>query len=291
MSGALVVLERLRTSFDLKIGSHTARGGTQIKGVSGEAIKRILNSFGETRPFVSEGGRTNRGLRGEIESMLVALKELGLHHAPSSDREEVLSSFQRFLVEQICEFHGQQRLKLTHDPSKSAWQAVQDLLSVAQEVGKEGPVAQHLVGAKLQLRFPNLEISNESYSTADAQLGRIGDFQVKDTGFHVTVAPMSGVYERCKQNLEQGFRTYLIVPDRYLQAARQNAESISPGRITVESIESFVSQNLDELSVFSADSLKIGFKKLLEKYNQRVDLAEMDKSLLIEIPPNLLSCS
>jgi hypothetical protein len=42
--------------------------------------------------------------------------------------------------------------------------------------GKDGPVAQYLVGAKLALRFPTEKIGNESYSTADVQLNRPGDF-------------------------------------------------------------------------------------------------------------------
>ena len=58
-------------------------------------------------------------------------------------------------------------------------------------------------------------------------------------------------------------------------------------RIDVASIESFVADNIGELSNFSADQLAHGFLRLLEEYNRRVDLAELDKSLMIEIPANL----
>jgi hypothetical protein len=161
------------------------------------------------------------------------------------------------------------------------------LLSAARDTGKEGPVAQHLVGAKLQLRFPDIAVGNESYSTADEQLGRPGDFYIGDTAFHVTVAPMIGVYEKCKHNLENGYRVFLLVPERAVTGARQNAELMGPGRIAVESIESFVGQNIEELSYFSRDKLKNGFRRLLETYNDRVDAAETDKSMLVEIPRNL----
>ena len=60
-----------------------------------------------------------------------------------------------------------------------------------------------------------------------------------------------------------------------------------PGRIAVESIESFVGQNIEELSYFTRDKLKNGFRRLLETYNDRVDAAETDKSMLVEIPRNL----
>jgi hypothetical protein len=47
-------------------------------------------------------------------------------------------------------------------------------------------------------------------------------------------------------------------------------------RIAVESIESFVGQNIGELSYFSRDKLKRGFRRLLETYNDRVNAAETD---------------
>jgi len=68
--------------------------------------------------------------------------------------------------------------------------------------------------------------------------------------FSVTVSPMPAVYEKCKRNIEEGLRVYLLVPDGRLVGARQNAEAIVIGKITVESIESFVGQNVEELSVF-----------------------------------------
>jgi len=98
---------------------------------------------------------------------------------------------------------------------------------------------------------------------------------------------MPKVFERCKENLDQGYRPYLLVSHSRLAAAREIAEMTAPGRIAVESIESFVSQNIEELSRFSKDRLARGFLSLLEMYNQRVDKTENDKSLLIEIPPNL----
>ena len=69
--------------------------------------------------------------------------------------------------------------------------------------------------------------------------------------------------------------------------ARQNAQAASPDRIAVESIESFIANNIEELSQFAKDELKSGFRRLLETYNQRVDAIELDKSLLIEIPASL----
>lgn len=288
ISAALVVLERLKENYQLEIEVHTAEGGAQISGASGQAVKKILAKFGETRPFAKEGGRTNRGGRGDIKKMLETLKKTDLNMLPSDKRNDLLNQMQKFLVSKVVEFHNRQRIKMLYDPFKSTWQNISGLLSAARETGKEGPLAQHLVGAKLQLRFPEISVGNESYSTADDQLGRPGDFYIGDTAFHVTVAPMSPVYEKCQDNLKNGYRVYLLVPERALTGARQNAELMVPGgHIAVESIESFVGQNIEELSLFTRDKLKTGFRRLLEMYNVRVNATETDKSMLVEIPKNL----
>jgi hypothetical protein len=174
-----------------------------------------------------------------------------------------------------------------YTPTKTTWQTVQDLLLTARENGKDGPVAQHLVGAKLELRFPDLSIGKESYSTADDQLGRPGDFGIGDTAFHVTVAPMPALFEKCAQNIREGYRVFLLVPDRTLSGTRQNAELIMPGRMVAESIESFVSTNIEELSLFTHTKVVSGLRRLLETYNRRVSAAETDKSMLVDIPKNL----
>lgn len=288
IAAALVVLEKLKSDYVLDLASHRAPGGAQIRGASGAAVQRILLRFGETRRFVKEGGRTNRGGPGNIEGMLNALRSAALDDLDPSQRTEVIDVLQAYMVGKVLEYHNRQRLKIVYDPAQSTWQSINDLLGEAERTGKAGPVAQYLVGAKLQLRFSNMDVGNESYSTADDQLQRPGDFCVGDTAIHVTVAPMPGVYEKCKRNLEVGFRVYLLVPDRLLIGTRQNAASVASGRVSVESIESFVSQNIEELSQFSKDRLSNGFRNLLETYNRRVDAVELDKSLLVEIPSNLL---
>lgn len=287
IAGALVVLENLKNEFDLDIDAHTAEGGAQISGTSGSAVRRILEQFGETRPFVSEGGRTNRGLRGAIKNMLDAIRNAGLQLLNEGERTAALEKMQSVLVEKVHDFHSQKRLEVIYNAANSTWQLINDLLDKAREADKEGAVAQYIVGAKLQLRFPGTEVSNDSYSTADVQLGRKGDFLIGDTVLHVTVAPMPAVYDKCQRNLIEGYKVYLLVRERSVVGTKQNADSTAPGQITVESIESFVSQNIDELSVFSRGEHLMAVRRLLDTYNKRVDAVENDKSMMVEIPPNL----
>jgi hypothetical protein len=284
---ALVVLERLKDDYNLSLSAHRAAGGSQLQGASGAAVKEILAVFGEHRPFLSEGGRTNRGGPGDIDSMLQMLQSLQLQACSMKERRRILVGLQAFLAERVRDWHNRQRLTFAFDQSKTSWQIVRDLLDKARETGKEGPVAQYLVGAKLQLRYPDLDVDNFSYSTSDVQHGRAGDFHLRGTAFHITIAPMTGVFEKCRTNLRDGLRVYLLVPDSFVVGARQNAEGIEPGRIFVESIEAFVGGNLDEMGEFEYAQTIEQFRSLLSAYNKRVDAVELDKSMLIEIPKPL----
>jgi hypothetical protein len=287
VAAALVVLERLAADFDLDLAAHTARGGAQVKGLTVGAVADILARFGETRPFLREGGRTNRGARGDVATMLSALRRAGIDRLPAGERAQLLADLQECLVQKVRDFHARQRLKVAYDPSATPWQFVHDLLSAAHEVGKEGAVAQHLVGAKLQLRFGGEDVASRPYSAADKQAGQPGDFLLGDTAFHVTVAPTTALLDRCEQNLEDGLRAFILVPDDRLLAARQMAEAAIPKRVAVESIESFVARNIEELSAFSKQGLVKGLGALLVRYNARVEDVETDKSLLLEIPKSL----
>ncbi|MBC6956373.1 MAG: DUF4928 domain-containing protein [Chloroflexi bacterium] len=291
IAGALVVLDRLQEDFTLDIDKHTARGGSQIIGTSGKAVQSILAKFGETRPFLSEGGRTNRGLRGDIQSLLSHLDEPTFTAMDSEARRVILSEFQQVLVQRVQDWHNRQRIKVTFSSHKSTRTLIKEILQIARNEGKAGPVAQYLVGAKLQRRLSDkgIVVSNESFSTADTQLGRQGDFLIGNTVFHVTVAPQVAVYEKCARNIQDGYRPYLLVEDDTVFGARQNAEQAAPGQITVESIESFVGQNIDEMAGFTNDTRRKELFSLLQTYNHRVDLVENDKSVLIEIPHNLES--
>lgn len=288
IAAALLILDKLRDEFNLDLDSYrTKKGQSQIAGLSSSAIAGILKKFNEERPFLREGGRTNRGVAGDMGRMLQSIAEMKLDKLSKTERNLVLRQLQLFLVGQIKDFHNRQVLKVPYDSSFSSWQFINGLLKIAAENGKEGQIAQYLVGAKLQLRYPSARIENYSYSTADEPLKRKGDFQINDTVFHITVSPMQAIYDKCKSNVDEGFRVYLLVPERLLAAAKVNADLHLPGRIFVESVESFVGQNVEELSAFSRIKLTGEFRKLLEIYNHRVDAIESDKSLVIEIPANM----
>ena len=291
IAAALVTLERLKECYDLDIDAHTAKGGAQISGLTPGRIKKILARFGEERKYLVEGGRTNRGARGAMGTLLNALEPLAMKDLRDSERGRILDAMQEFLVERVVDYFNRQRLDPPYDPAESTWHAIHQILQIAKKSGKSGPVAQHLVGAKLQLRFPDIEVPNNPATAADQQTGRAGDFQIGDTAFHVTVAPTrNNLFERVKENIQQGLRVYVLVPDEKVTTARGFAEEQLLGQasqIAVCAIESFVAHNIDELSTFAKGQLLQGFRALLEAYNRRVDAVESDKSVLIDIPATL----
>lgn len=134
-----------------------------------------------------------------------------------------------------------------------------------------GAIVQHLVGAKLELRFPGIDITNESSSVADEPTNRYGNFHVKDAVIHVTMSPQDAVYAKCKLNLGQGKQVYLLVPSKRLSLAVAKAQKYGiDGNIVIKSIASFIAQNIDEMAEFSNEELKRQRELLLNTYNHRV---------------------
>ena len=158
------------------------------------------------------------------------------------------------------------------------------ILESARKRRKSGEVAEYLVGVKLALRFPRYEIRNSAASAADVQTEENGDFQINDCVFHVTMSPNTGHYDKCQRNLADGLRVFLLVPDSILAGARQNMQLATAGRASVEAIESFVSQNIEELSDFEGQKVPYNMRRLLETYNERIAKVETDLSLQIMIP-------
>lgn len=288
IAAALVVLKRLQDNFSLDVAAHVAGGEAQITGQSATSVKKILAEFNETRLLSSVGGRSNRGARGAVASLLNSIRPLNLIAETDERRKEILKAMQRRIVhEYVPRFFAAKRVKAAFDRGAATWQFISALLVNAKQSGKGGPVAEHLVGAKLALKFPQHEIRNKPSSSADVQSGFAGDFEIGNTTFHVTLAPMPLLFEKIKENLAAGYRVYLLVDQAQTAGAKQQAELHVGGRIAVESIESFVATNIDELAEFDGSLLVSGLNRLLTKYNERVNDVEFDKSLLIDIPPNL----
>ena len=284
IAGGLVLLENLRHNLDFEIQAHKAPGSDQLKNATRANVQKILARFGEERVLLQEGGRTNRGLMKNLTSLLEALSSSSIGDISPQNIDAELINMQRFLVEKARERFNAEKLSFEYRKDMTSRELIGLILESARKRRKSGEVAEYLVGAKLALRFSRYEIRNSAASAADVQTEENGDFQINDCVFHVTMSPNTGHYDKCQRNLADGLRVFLLVPDSILAGARQNMQLATAGRASVEAIESFVSQNIEELSDFEGQKVPYNMRRLLETYNERIAKVETDLSIQVMIP-------
>ena len=294
MCVALVMVEHVTNTYPLRDRDYLTP--TQVKGIGASRVRAILARQGETRPFRAEAGRTTRGSLPKAKSLAEALNAAHLEavFAALDDgaKKAARDELQKRIVEWIRrDFFDQQFISADIDPSLPVRSAVEAILEVSRRHpgAIAGAVAQHLVGAKLAVRFPDLDISNEGYTVADQQTNRSGDFRVGDTVFHVTMSPSASLLEnRCRANRTDGYRPIVIVPYNKVEAARQLADNAGlRSAVEVLALEDFVGQNIEELGVFRQSGIRGELRVLLETYNSRVSAVESNPALRIKIPDNL----
>ena len=280
-------MENLQDMPNLNIESHKTTGSDQLKNASKSNVQKILARFGENRVLLQEGGRTNRGLMTNLAPLLNRLKSSDITQLEKGDRDMAIEAMQSFLADRASDLFNSDKISFQYNSGTSSREIVSKILKAAQERQKIGQVAEYLVGAKLALRFPSLDIRNSAASAADEQTDEQGDFQINNCVFHVTASPNRGHYDKCSRNLSNGYRVFLLVPDEKLAGTRQIIQDEIGEGVSVESIQSFVSQNIEELSEFAGDKVAENIKSLLERYNERVGDVETDLSLQIKIPAAL----
>ena len=258
---------------------------TEAGGHGRSAVQAVLKRHGVERVLAAEGGRTSRGSIKNMREYVVFLNDL--HGQKLAD----LDTIENFWIERVHEFFAGKPLKVKLDSSRSLRVLVRDVLAQAEERQKSTPgmqfmgaVLQHLVGAKLDCALGTGQFEHNSFSTSDAQSGRAGDFFIGDVALHVTTSPGEGVVQRCKENLDDGYRPIIVTTARGLTAAEVLSENAGIGeRVDVFEIEQFIALNLYELSRFAADGRKMAINDLVNHYNEIVEEVETDPSLMIEI--------
>jgi len=294
MCAGLYITEFLAVAFPLTALVFAA--DSQVRGASGAKAKAILAEHGETRRFTSEGGRTSRYTIRHAEKVAEIINSaggvVGVDLLAAADRRILAGVLQHWFVGRIRDdFFGRKRISAEINPDLSVRAIIANVLAAGRERSgtAAGAIAQHLVGAKLQIRFPDEDINVESHTTADKQTGRAGDYQIGDTAIHVTMAPGDKVFgERCKHNIEQGFRPRVLVPEQEIPFAVAYARAAGiTGQVAIESIEDFIGTNIEEVAGFRKQAIRVELRRLLELYNTRIEQAEADMSLKIDIPENL----
>jgi len=261
----------------------TEQGG-QVLGLGKGAVQAVLNRHGIARVLAAEGGRTSRGSIGNMREYVGFLNSL-------TDTGVVdLDAVESFWIARVHEFFAAKPFKIRLDASRSLRTVVRDVLLQAEERQKNTPgmyyvggVMQHLIGAKLDCALGAGQFEHNSFSTSDAQTGRAGDFFVGDVAIHVTTSPGEAVIERCRDNLNDGFRPVLVTMQRGLTVAEALADNAGiADRIDVFEVEQFIALNLYELGKFAAEGRRVAVADLVNRYNEIVEDVETDPSMKID---------
>lgn len=263
----------------------TGRG--QVQGLSRSSIQSILADYGINRVLAHEGGRTSRGSLGLMEEYVRFLNEL--NQAGLADLEET----ERWWIGRVMDFFAFQPFVLRYDVGKSIGAMVRDLLDQAKKRQEENPgttyvgtMLQHLVGAKLELVLKDrgISVTHHGASVADAPRAREGDFVIDKVAIHVTTAPTQALMQKCKENLDSGYRPIIVTVHNMLPAAESNAalEGIE-GRVDIVATDQFLVTNLHELSGFQDSERRTTIDDLIKRYNSIINTHETDPSLRINI--------
>lgn len=288
VAGALMVAELIAVESGVRAFEDLlSKDKGQIRKCGGPAIQKIISRFGDhDRLYLKVGGRTNRAQRPKAETFFRRLADAGLLNCPEEVRQRACHCVQEQIYEAcVRPWYQKQRLSVELEHSLSTQGMIARILRAAAEAGLGGPVAQHLVGAKLCLRLPDQEISNFSYTASDESTGRPGDFLIGQTVFHVTMAPGEKVIEKCQENIRSGYLPMLLVPQEKAAGASVLVDNAGlTERIHTASIEDFVGANVSEIGEFRREGITHTVFELLNRYNQRVADVENDSSIQIDIP-------
>ncbi len=289
-------LERVSSTGDKEFfGDRSIRNHTKVRVVSilrqhGQIdLIPAVESIGERRG--GESGRTSSGTkRAGLDFM--HLVRNALNHTPPERNENdegvlLVGYLYGRVFSLLLEHKRLGGIKAPFIASESIATYIAKLLDSHRT--NSGAVLQHLVGAKLEVRFAqqSVIIQHNSASTADVQTGRLGDFEIKSAVFHVTKRPTDDHFQKAWVNAENGHKVYLLVPKRALIATLELARLFDDSftkKVNIISIEDFVAPNLDELAVFDRDDALRQLRQLLTKYNELVARFENDPSLKIVIP-------
>jgi hypothetical protein len=281
--GTVLVLTRKAydAGLPLEEKSLLTPSGSQVAGLNGRKINKILRSHDVVQSVGTESGRTSRGTPKLAKAYASFLGSLAVS-------KDGLRAIETWWVHRFIDYFNTEPFKLNYD-GKTIVTVIHNLLEQAVSRQRKSPgrtyvgtMLQHLVGAKLELALPSLNIKHNGASVADVVSSRSGDFVIDGSVIHCTTAPTEALIQKCQANLQAGYNPIILTIGKMIGAAETLAENAGiNGRVEVMDAPQFVAGNLYELSLFKTSARKAILVELVEKYNAIVKVHEADPSLRI----------
>lgn len=276
----IVILDRLLRICPVTEEDMFSSGG-EVKG-SRAGLGTLLQKYAIPATYLKEV--TTRQAHQDGRRLLELLRWGYLFQGLSeSEKEKILLDLVNELKAYAIDWLERQNLKLDINRRQSPAKWIQSILENA-ELRSGGIVEQHLVGAKLEKRYKNIQIPNYPAHAADVQTARSGDFSISKNVYHVTAAPGRSVIQKCASNARSGNHAILLVPQaqEYKAIALAEEDGISD-ELTIISIEDFIAINIIELATDNDTDFFSVLQDIVKIYNRRLVEVETDLSLQIEV--------
>jgi len=282
LQAALALLERVRDHQIFDLWDHKPRGSSGLE--SHETFGDRAHDRYKIDAINKNHGRRSSNLDEWGQPLLdhIRLASAGLSTVSACDR------VQQMFADKLREILELEPLRARMN-ARTAESVIADILQQADERGKVGVVAQYLVGAKLQLRFPGQDIQREAYNKGDRKKrgdphARLADFEVAEAVIEVALGtPDEKHLDQVMDILEtSSSEVWLLVRAARLGAWQSELAALNAPmrqRVVVVGVESFVGQNVTELGGFSSkgkhDQLLALFKLYNEQWIERLGPASL----------------
>lgn len=276
----IVVLDHLRRNCPVSKSNVISQGG-EVKGAR-SGLGTILHSYGIPKSYLKEVTTRQGHQDGQ---RLFENFEWGNKFATltAGQREHVLLELIAVLSHRATTWLQRQNLKLDIDRRQAPSTWVHTIVENAKQ-RSGGIVEQHLVGAKLERRFKQIDIPNHPAHAGDHQTARSGDFEIAHLVYHVTATPSRNVIQKCAGNIKMGLHPILLVPSEQENKARVLAQDEGIDKeLSIISIEAFVALNIIELATDEKRDFFAVLKEIIQIYNRRLSEVETDLSLQIQV--------
>ncbi|RJP19340.1 MAG: DUF4928 domain-containing protein [Candidatus Omnitrophota bacterium] len=280
VSVGIVVIDHLRQQCPVSRDDVVSQGG-EIKGAR-SGLGTILEKYGIPRRYLKEvttrqGHQDGQRLFEDFNWGHILIE------VPKEKRDILFLELIDKLTELASRWMKRQNLKLDIDRRQAPTAWIHLIVENAKQ-RSGGVVEQHLVGAKLEKRFHNMDISNHPAHAADRQTARVGDFSISQTIYHVTATPSRNVIQKCAENIKVGLFPILLIPSEqeYKAKALSQDEGIEK-ELTIISIEAFLALNIIELAIEENKEFFGVLQDIIKIYNRRLEEVETDLSLRIEV--------